>query len=100
MDEPLFDSKRAATIIRNHLMRELHDLQVKIMHAERFGPHSVIYPDIQTKPGLVRSVDEMKKRHDQYVDQINRLNEALEKADEIEIAHMVAAIKERHRRKP
>lgn len=97
-DAPLFDPKHTARILRRHLFHELHDLQQRILLVERFGPHAVPWPRIQEKLGSLNSLEELKAKHADYVYKIERLTAAIDKADEVELARMVASIMARHRK--
>jgi len=93
---PLFNPKHTAQIVRSHLLSELNELQQRILLVERFGEDAVPYPRIQTTIPSVSKLEDMLADHRDLVEKIKLLTKAIDKADEREIAEMVASIKARN----
>src|SRR5690348_4683026 len=100
MAEPLFDSKRAALIIRDARIRRLHELQQRILLVERFGKEAVVFPGVQTRLGSVTSHEEMLVEHARIVQEINKLNGAIDAASDVEAEQMVRNLYGGRRRGP
>lgn len=95
---PLFDQKHAAIIIRDSLMKKLHDLQIRILLAERFKENVVVFPTIQSRPGLLTtSLGDMLSEQDDLVHKIETINNALDRADDLEMKLFAQEAKRRHK---
>ena len=94
MSSPLSSPKRVAQIVRRHLLRELGELQQRILIVERFGENAVPWPEIQLNLKAYNLV-EMMRDHDDYVEQIKLLTKAIDAANEADIVELVAGIKAR-----
>lgn len=90
MDEPLFPPRRAASIIKQHLIEQLASLQERIMLVERFGTEAVTF----AKMGIMgtEKLPEMLARHAEYVAQIKALTRALDAASDAELRAFVQSI--------
>jgi len=84
-EDPMFDPRRTASILRTYFMQELHDLQKRILIIERFGPDAVPWPRIQSKLGSIHTLQEELDKHTALVAKIRALSFALERADEMNI---------------
>jgi len=74
--QPVFDSRRAASIIHQHLIETLHGVQDRILRVERFGKDAVTFPQLGRKG--VDKLPELLARHGELVVQINALRAALD----------------------
>ena len=84
-EDPMFDPKRTASILRAYFMQQLHDLQKRILIIERFGPDAVPWPKIQSRLGSIHTLQQDLDEHTALVAKIRALTFALERADEMDM---------------
>lgn len=87
--------RQAASRIRTSLLRQIHDLQTRILLVERFGDKAVTDPGIQTKPGPVFPLAEMLRQLDEVEAELAKVIEFSEKAEQDDIRAFVEAMRDR-----
>jgi hypothetical protein len=94
MSKVLFDDPRKlASIVAHALVRQLHDLQDRIIRIERFGKNAVLHPGFGVLNDTVYTRDQLLQEHDELVAQIRALNEARDKASGQALAQFVAGLR-------
>lgn len=81
MSENSYTMRRALGMLRAQLVKDIYEMQERIILVERFGEQDVIlHPTIQTKPGATYPLSEMKQRHAEALATLRRLADAIDAA--------------------